>query len=754
MTIEQRLECLERHAKRYRNALVLLVMSVCSVAKAAMQFNALMVVVISSLFMSSAWGFQVTGTISTKVRVVGPPYSRVIGVDGAVVRFTNEANPKQVFVGIADEEGRYRIDFSTPTVVANEVVATPSSFQLFQNYPNPFNPATLISYYLAEAGQTQISIYNSLGQRVLVLVDGWQQKGLHSVSWDGQDNVNRGVAAGVYFYRIVAGDFTVARKMVLVDGPAVSPRPIAVPGTPSRKTKQGQTYQVFVDRFDLIPFEQEGITLDGNAVLDFAVSKDLREGRVYLRAGRKQLFADLYVLDKIDGVERLQHSPRKYEGNPILTSEFPWESLYIQIRDAPLWNPEERRWEMRYWGRGIGVDGIGTFLAVSHDGLHWEKPIVGAFEFGGSKENNLLTPMSPYDLFLYHVLYDERDLDPQRRWKALIGDTNPRPAASADGINWTFLSQKRISAGEEGFLIYDELARQFVFTLRATVDSGFGRQRAVNISTSKDFVEWSDPVLMFAADARDQELGAAWLQRFAGDPAYRQPLINDPNQYNTQVYNMAAFPYEGIYLGMPTMFRNSGRSDEVPWGDGFSVPGLAVSPDLRQWQFALDEERPDFLPISPVGEGVFDTAQIEPPSRPIRVGDELFFYYTGLKFRSISAEGASAIHLARLRLDGFVSLRAGSELGTALTKPLVWRGSTLWINAAAADGEVRAEVLDLDGNRWRPGLTAEQAIPISEDAIRLQVRWQNEEDLSDLKGRSVRLRFLLRNADVYAFWTE
>ena len=95
---------------------------------------------------------------------------------------------------------------------------------------------------------------------------------------------------------------------------------------------------------------------------------------------------------------------------------------------------------MRFWGRGIGVDGIGTFLAVSHDGLHWEKPIVEAFEFDGSKENNLLTPMSPYDLFLYHVLYDERDLDRQRRWKALIGDTNPRPAASADGINWTFLS--------------------------------------------------------------------------------------------------------------------------------------------------------------------------------------------------------------------------------------------------------------------------------------------------------------------------
>ena len=64
-------------------------------AKAAMQFNVPLVAVFSSLFMSSAWGFQVTGTISTKVKVVGPPFLRVFGVDGAVGRFTNEANPKQ-----------------------------------------------------------------------------------------------------------------------------------------------------------------------------------------------------------------------------------------------------------------------------------------------------------------------------------------------------------------------------------------------------------------------------------------------------------------------------------------------------------------------------------------------------------------------------------------------------------------------------------------------------------------------------------
>ena len=246
--------------------------------------------------------------------------------------------------------------------------------------------------------------------------------------------------------------------------------------------------------------------------MQFTVALDRREGPVYLREGRKQLFADAYVVDELANARRVQHQPVKFSGNPVIRSEFDWESLYIQMRDAPLWNPVEKRWELRYWGRGIGVDGIGTFLAVSDDGLHWEKPVVGEFEFKGSKENNLLTPMSPYDLFLYHVLYDERDPDPQRRWKALIGDTNPRPAASPDGINWTFLSENRIPAGEEGFLIYDELSGRFVFSLRTMHDAGFGRQRAVNISTSRDFVEWTDPVLMFAADARDQELGAEWLR--------------------------------------------------------------------------------------------------------------------------------------------------------------------------------------------------------------------------------------------------
>jgi hypothetical protein len=715
-----------------------------------------LIVVVIGLCHQTVLAQILSGSIASPVTAGRFPQMRA--VENAAVRITSEDEPIQTFKTVSDENGRFSVDLSIPTVIGETDAVMPADFKLHQNYPNPFNPSTLIPYRLAEDGRVKLTIYNSIGQQTRTLLDGRQSTGLHTAVWNGIDDKGRPAAAGVYFYRLTSAEQHQVRKMVLLDGPkgATPGAPVAVAPspTPVQKEAAARSYTIFIDRFDLVPFEQKGVSIEESTHLEFSVQPDRREGVVYLREGRKQLFADAYLIDELSGVDRVQHTPTKYEGNPILRSEFDWENLYIQIRDAPLWNPEKKRWEMWYWGRGIGVPGIGTFLAVSDDGLHWEKPIVGAFEFNGSKENNLLTPISPYDLFLYHVQYDERDPDPQRRWKALIGDTNPRPAASPDGINWTFLSEKHIPSGEEGFLIYDELSGRFVFTLRVMRDSGFGRQRAVNISTSKDFVEWTDPILMFAADARDQELGAEWLQRFTSDPAYRQPLVNDPDQYNTQVYNMAVFPYEGIYLGMPTMFRTSGTSTRVPWGDGFSVPGLAVSPNLRDWQYAIDEQRPDFLPISPVADDVFDTAQIEPPSRPIRMGDELFFYYTGLKFRSIDAMGSSAIHVSMLRLDGFVSVRAQQEPGTVLTKPLVWRGSELWVNADADGGELRAEVLDAEGNILRAGLSLQDADPVVRDGIRLPVRWSGTEDLRELRGQTVRLRFRLQNADIFAFWTE
>jgi len=90
------------------------------------------------------------------------------------------------------------------------------TYSLFQNYPNPFNPTTTIQYQLPIAEYVEISIYNTLGQRIRTLLKKWQLAGRYQVIWNGKDDKGRPVASGVYVYQIKAGDFVKARKMVLM----------------------------------------------------------------------------------------------------------------------------------------------------------------------------------------------------------------------------------------------------------------------------------------------------------------------------------------------------------------------------------------------------------------------------------------------------------------------------------------------------------------------------------------------------------
>jgi hypothetical protein len=87
---------------------------------------------------------------------------------------------------------------------------------LTQNQPNPFNPTTTIAYSLSVRAHVTITIFDVSGRRVRVLTDMIVPAGAHNVSWDGLDDTGRGVASGVYFYRLVAGDFRSTKKMVLL----------------------------------------------------------------------------------------------------------------------------------------------------------------------------------------------------------------------------------------------------------------------------------------------------------------------------------------------------------------------------------------------------------------------------------------------------------------------------------------------------------------------------------------------------------
>ena len=100
------------------------------------------------------------------------------------------------------------------TDVANEFL--PNDYSLFQNYPNPFNPSTLISYALPKASLVTVKIYDMLGREIRTLINGQQNAGVNSIQWNGENNYGSKVSSGTYIYMLKAGDFTLAKKMILL----------------------------------------------------------------------------------------------------------------------------------------------------------------------------------------------------------------------------------------------------------------------------------------------------------------------------------------------------------------------------------------------------------------------------------------------------------------------------------------------------------------------------------------------------------
>jgi hypothetical protein len=87
----------------------------------------------------------------------------------------------------------------------------PNVFGLMQNYPNPFNPFTVIRYSLPLKSHVTLRIYNLIGQEVATLVDEIQDAGFKQVEWNASQ-----LPSGLYVYRLTAGDFTDAKKLLLV----------------------------------------------------------------------------------------------------------------------------------------------------------------------------------------------------------------------------------------------------------------------------------------------------------------------------------------------------------------------------------------------------------------------------------------------------------------------------------------------------------------------------------------------------------
>ena len=92
----------------------------------------------------------------------------------------------------------------------------PNSYKLHTNYPNPFNPITTLKFDIPEDSFVDVTVYDILGNAVNNLVNTYQSSGYKSIQWDATNNQSEPVSAGVYLYKIQAGDFVDTKKMILL----------------------------------------------------------------------------------------------------------------------------------------------------------------------------------------------------------------------------------------------------------------------------------------------------------------------------------------------------------------------------------------------------------------------------------------------------------------------------------------------------------------------------------------------------------
>ena len=346
---------------------------------------------------------------------------------------------------------------------------------------------------------------------------------------------------------------------------------------------------------------------------------------------------DLGVASMTDKLRLTMHTPKK-KGAVIRPYGFNLPgatNIACQVRSAPLWLEQERRF------RFLVANCNGTNSYVDKHGSH-AKPqwYTSTDAVQWIHESNAGSDVPEQ----YMVVYDPKD-KPAARYKSMIPDQKGASGGGAmispDGIRWVKLPVVAfgIETSDEQNLSYDHVSGRFIYTVKRGNKYG----RAVALATTTDFysTNWTDFGVVFGADADDQKLGrkriAEWLKTCPdalvctnefcpNDPPGREGSCWNEDQFGVDVYNMAAFRYESLFLGFPALFHTiNGHSD------GFDAIELVSSRDMRLWNRVGN--RSWFIAPSRAGSGAFDMQQLIGPSNVLLVGEELFMFYTCLKYR-------------------------------------------------------------------------------------------------------------------------
>lgn len=414
---------------------------------------------------------------------------------------------------------------------------------------------------------------------------------------------------------------------------------------------------------------------------------------------RRELFVDKYLIEKLDGLTLKLHEPLATEPMQQPANDMEYGTI---IHDGTLYRMYTRE------GRGAKFDGDDkevTRYCESTDGIHWTRPSLGIVELDGSKDNNVILKEAPFCHNFAPLLDENPNSEKSKRFKALAGTVKSGLFAfeSADGIHWTKSTDKPViqytkeyAFDSQNVAFWSVYEGMYVCYFRHFLD---GKLRSICRTTSKDFLNWTEPVPM------------------------------RPNLPQEHLYTSLTHPYfraPHIYIATPTRFfpNANNRTDilfmtaraDQPFDRTFRQAWLRPGLDSQRW-----ENRANYAAWHIVQTG---------PA-------EMSLYTT--PFRRFT-----------LRLDGFVSVHADADPGLLTTKVFSMTGQNLSINAStSAAGSIRVELTDPTGTPIE-GFGFQDCEPFVGDAIDGKVSWKSKADLQALIGKPIRARFQLTDADLYA----
>ena len=459
-----------------------------------------------------------------------------------------------------------------------------------------------------------------------------------------------------------------------------------------------------------------GVLLSGHLLLAQANAAALAIG------SRRELFVDDWLIDTKRKVQLELHHPQPQE--VVLTFDKPWEGntcyYYRVFEDDGLFRMYYRGSDFDWDTRKQSHPQVVCY-AESSDGTHWARPDLSLFEFDGSKHNSIVwTGPGAHNFSPFKDTSPA--CKPDERYKALGSVKGGLlPFVSADGIHWRLLQDKPVitkgAFDSQNLAFWDEVRGRYVDFHRG-FDKGV---RAIMTCTSDDFIHWTEPQWIEYGDAPNEHLYTNATVAY-----YRAPHIfmAFPKRFQPKRKKLPDHPYPGVSDAVFMTSRDGQHWHR--WGEAFLRPGPMRE---RWWQRN-----------NPIAWGMLLTA---PPAEGMP--EELSLYSCENYYI-----GPCRLRRFTLRIDGFVSVQAPYAGGEFTTKPLTFDGKELTINySTSAAGSVRVEIRDEAGQPI-PGYSLRSCPEIYGDELEHVVAWKAGADVSALAGKPVRLRFVMKDADLYS----